>query len=152
MNLPFINISDLTLDVIDSVYAQANQRNISLKSTIDSDVLLPLDDKDWVCLVRNITENAIKYSPDKSKVMIALKKNKTNVTFEVKDKGIGIPENEIANLGERFYRSKNVGRIGGTGLGLAIVYQIVHKYNGTVNIASKLQKGTTVTILLPTKK
>lgn len=152
VNLPAINISDLTLDVLDSVYAQANLRSIVLKDSIDSNVLIPVNDKDWVCLVRNIIENAIKYSPDKSKVMIALKKNKTNVTFEVKDKGIGIPENEIANLGERFYRSKNVGRIGGTGLGLAIVYQIVHKYNGTVHINSKVQKGTTVTITLPIKK
>lgn len=150
-NLSTINVSDLTLDVIDSVYAQANQRSITLKNTIDSDVLVQIDDKDWVCLVRNLIENAIKYSPDKSKVAVSLNKNKNAINFEVKDKGIGIPNDELANLGERFYRGKNVGRIGGTGLGLAIVYQIVHKYNGTVDIISKTQKGTTVSIKLPIK-
>ena len=151
-NLPTVNISELTLDVIDSIYAQANQRNIILKNSIDPNVVLPVDDKDWVCMVRNIIENAIKYSPDKSKVSISLTLNKTHVSFMVKDKGIGIPSNEIDSLGERFYRGKNVGRIGGTGLGLAIVYQIVHKYNGTVQIDSKIQKGTSVTIKLPYKK
>lgn len=150
--LPTINISDLSLDVIDSVYAQANQHNISIKSNIDSEILLLIDDKDWVCLVRNIIENAIKYSPDKSSVVATLKSTKTHVILEVKDKGIGIPENEIANLGERFYRGKNVGRIGGTGLGLAIVYQIVSKYKGTINIASVHKKGTVVSIKLPLKK
>lgn len=151
-NLSSINISDLTLDVIDSVYAQANQRKIVLKDSIDSNVQISVDDKDWVCLVRNIIENAIKYSPDKSKIAISLKKNKNCIVFEVKDKGIGIPKDEIANLGERFYRGKNVGRIGGTGLGLAIVYQIAHKYNGLITIESKQQKGTLVRIKLPTKK
>jgi signal transduction histidine kinase len=151
-NLTSINVSDLTLDVIDSVYAQANQRRIQLKKSIEQNVLIPYDDKDWVCIVRNIIENAIKYSPDKSKIAISLNANKANIVFTVKDSGIGIPESEITNLGDRFYRGKNVGRIGGTGLGLAIVYQIVHKYQGSIDISSKLQKGTTVTIKLPKKK
>lgn len=151
-NLTNINVSNLTLDVIDSVYAQANQRNITLRNNIDTDVSVHIDDKDWVCMVRNIIENAIKYSPDKSKIVISLNKNKNFIIFEVKDKGIGIAKDEIINLGERFYRGKNVGRISGTGLGLAIVYQIVHKYNGVVEIISKPQKGTVVSIKLPCKQ
>lgn len=150
-NLSIINVSDLTSDVIDSVFAQANQRHIILKSSIEPSALLQVDDKDWVCLVRNIIENAIKYSADKSRISILLKKNKHFVIFEVKDRGIGIPGDEIANLGERFYRGKNVGRVGGTGLGLAIVYQIIHKYHGTIDISSKVKKGTTVLIKLPVK-
>ncbi|MDQ5886396.1 MAG: hypothetical protein QG628_793 [Patescibacteria group bacterium] len=147
-----INISDLTLDVLDSVYAQASQRNIKIKSSITADIRLPIDDKDWVCLVRNIIENAMKYSPDKSKIAIALTLNKSFVLFEVRDKGIGIPKDELTKLGERFYRGKNVGRIAGTGLGLAIVYQIVHKYYGDIDISSELNKGSFVVVKLPIKK
>lgn len=146
-----INISDLLLDVIDSVYAQSTQRKIVLKNNINQNVQLVIDDKDWVCMVRNIIENAIKYSPNKSLIHTSLKSYKTYVIFEVKDNGVGIPKDDIANLGERFYRGKNVGRISGTGLGLAIVYQIVAKYNGLVTIDSKLEKGTAVHIKLPAK-
>lgn len=149
---PLVNISDLVLDVLDSVYAQASQRGIVLRNRIDDGLTLPIDDKDWVCMARNIIENAIKYSSDKSSVAISLKKHKNSVEFTVKDKGIGIPKSELENLGERFYRGKNVGRTSGTGLGLAIVYQIVHKYNGVIEIQSELEKGTTVSVKLPDKR
>jgi len=152
INLPSVILSDLVLDVIDSVFAQASQRSIRIKSTIEPAVAMRIDDKDWICLVRNIIDNSIKYSSNKSLVSVHLQTIKSQIVFEVIDKGIGISKNEIANIGERFYRGKNVGRISGTGLGLAIVYQIVHKYKGTVDISSKPQHGTKITIKLPVKK
>lgn len=143
------NASELLLDVIESVTAQANKHKIKIKSKVEPQLYIPLTDRDYVCVVRNILENAIKYSPDRSTVRIQLKADRNHILLEVRDTGIGIPKEQLAHIGERFYRASNVGRKPGTGLGLAIVYQIVSSIKGTVDIKSDSTKGTAVSISLP---
>ncbi len=67
----------------------------------------------------------------------------------VKDHGIGIPTKDQILVGDRFYRATNTGEIDGTGLGLAIVQKILNSYGGSINISSKVNKGTTVSLSLP---
>jgi len=146
-----INISDLLLDTIDSVYPYSSQKDITIKASVSKALHIKISNKDWVCLARNIIENAVKYSPLHSVVRVNLKKGKQEITLSVEDSGIGIPKDEISKISERFYRAKNVGRESGTGLGLAIVQQITEKYGGNVHITSSSQKGTRVIVKLPVK-
>lgn len=146
------NISDLLLDVTDSVYAQASERNIKIDTNVGPSIHMTIADNDWVCIVRNILENAIKYSHDDSTVHVMLQATKQEIVLRVKDRGIGIPKSQLSHIGERFYRGSNVGRRTGTGLGVAIVQQIVERYRGDMDIQSSPKKGTTVTVRIPTKE
>jgi signal transduction histidine kinase len=147
-----IDLSELLLDVIDSKYAQAKLRKIRFKQTITPKIRFVITDSDWVCIAQNLIDNAIKYSKDASIITIKLTHTKQTVTLSVQDKGIGIPADQIAHIGERFFRSTNVGRTPGTGLGMAIVSQIVESYHGALTIKSTPGKGSTFAVSLPVKK
>ncbi|MCY7422264.1 MAG: PAS domain S-box protein [Chitinophagaceae bacterium] len=101
--------------------------------------------------IENIISNAYKYS-DKGNLMLAITFAKTQVKIQVTDKGIGIPAEDVKNLFQPFYRATNTSEIDGTGLGLAIVKEFVEKHNGKIFISSKLNKGTTVSVILPLKQ
>jgi len=98
----------------------------------------------------NLLDNAVKYT-EKGKIVLALKRKDETVEIIVEDTGIGIPQEQLARIFERFYvvdksRSK---KFGGTGLGLSIVKHIVLSHKGTIAVESSLAKGTTFTISLP---
>lgn len=143
------NASELLHDVLESVMAQASKRKITIKPKIQPHVFSSLSDRDYICVTRNILENAIKYSPNRSTVSVGLMTRKNQLVLTIKDSGIGIPTDQLPHIGERFYRAGNVGRTSGTGLGLAIVYQIIHSSRGTIAIKSTVNKGTVVTVTLP---
>ncbi|MDA7788088.1 ATP-binding protein [Sphingomonadaceae bacterium] len=103
-------------------------------------------------LVRNLVDNALKYGRIDGKVAIALEMaDSDRAVLTVRDTGEGIPAEHLPHLTRRFYRT-DPGRSrasGGTGLGLAIVKHIVERHRGKLDIASKLGKGTTITVRLP---
>lgn len=96
-----------------------------------------------------LLDNAIKYSHDKIEVF--LERNHENAIIHIKDYGIGIPENEIANIFERFYRVDKARsrETGGSGLGLHIAKSIIKLHKGDIKIKSKEGSGTDVEVLLP---
>jgi signal transduction histidine kinase len=101
-------------------------------------------------VVANVLGNAVKYSPGGGAVRVALTRDGPAAALSVRDSGIGIPEQELGRVFERFYRASNVaGRIAGTGIGLAGVRQIVHEHGGTIAIESALGAGTHITIRVP---
>ena len=146
------DLSELLLDVIDSKIAQANQRGIKIKYTVSPRISLVMTDVDWICIAQNLIDNAIKYSNDSGVISIGLAQKKQNIVLTVQDRGIGIPAEQIDHIGQRFFRSSNVGRTPGTGLGMAIVHQILESYNGEMSISSKPGKGSTFTVILESKK
>lgn len=146
------DISSLLLDVIDSEYAQASQRGIKIQAKVTKNIQIVISDTDWVCIARNLIDNAVKYSRDNSVVSVTLTHQKQSVILKVRDRGIGIPADQLSQIGERFYRGTNVGRISGTGLGLAIVSETLHAYGGSLSLESKPAKGTTVTAVLSSVK
>lgn len=143
------DISQLIEEVVEELQPIASKKNIKLNLKSSSDIEKRIVPTDYVRLVKNIVDNAIKYSPNGSTVRISQEKVKSTIRIVVKDSGIGIPANELEHIGERFYRAKNVGAIDGTGLGFAIVAKIIRSYNGTFEITSVANKGTTVTVSLP---
>jgi signal transduction histidine kinase len=123
-------------------------RNIILSSP-DHSVLLNLDPKLVRHILMNLLSNAIKYSPKNKDINIRIEENDQYVSFEIKDQGIGIPEEEQDKLFERFFRAKNAQNIQGTGLGLNIVKQYVELMNGTIDFKSKTNLGTTFLVKFP---
>ncbi|GBE57373.1 sensor histidine kinase YycG [bacterium BMS3Abin01] len=99
-------------------------------------------------LVRILVDNALKYSPEGSTVMVAGTANDTTVSFTVADQGSGIPERELSRVFERFYRGKSAGRIRGTGLGLSIAHELARLMNGDIQVRST-SRGTSITVTLP---
>ena len=144
------DVSELIEEVIEELQPIASRKKIKLELATDPRIVKRIVPTDYVRMVKNIVENAIKYSPSTSIVQISQEKIKNTIRITVKDSGIGIPSEELEHIGERFYRAKNVGTVDGTGLGFAIVAKIIRSYNGSFEITSKLSKGTTVTVNLPT--
>jgi signal transduction histidine kinase len=97
----------------------------------------------------NLISNAIKYSPEGGLVEISGKTGSGTIDICVVDHGIGIPAGELHRVRERFFRGSNAGSIAGTGIGLSLVQQIVDQHGGRMTIASELDRGTKVTVLLP---
>jgi two-component system, OmpR family, phosphate regulon sensor histidine kinase PhoR len=99
----------------------------------------------------NLLENAIKYSKDKREVLIAIENQPGFVKIQVKDKGIGIPEQDLEHIFGRFYTVNKAEskKLGGSGLGLSIVETIVEKHFGKVYVESRIGEGSTFTMLLP---
>ena len=101
-------------------------------------------------ILSNLLSNAIKYSPEGGEVTLSVTGSNSHVTFEVQDRGIGIPTEHREKLFERFERAKNVGKIKGTGLGLNIVKNLVDLHCGEINVESEVGEGTKFTVTLPT--
>ncbi len=107
------------------------------------------DDKLLRHIFGNLLSNAVKYSPDGGEVSFEVRREGGETVFRVRDRGIGIPADEIPHLFESFHRATNVGSIQGTGLGLAIVKNAVEVHHGRIEVTSELGQGTTFTVRLP---
>jgi PAS domain S-box-containing protein len=97
----------------------------------------------------NLLSNAIKYSPENSMIDITINENDESLLLEVKDEGMGIPEDEQDDLFERFFRAKNALNIQGTGLGLHIVQKYVDLLNGKITFESQENRGTIFLVTIP---
>jgi PAS domain S-box-containing protein len=108
-----------------------------------------MDEKLLRQILSNVLSNALKYSPPGKPVRFELDCQEEEATFRIRDQGIGIPEQDQRQLFEAFHRAGNVGNVPGTGLGLTIVKKSVDLQGGTIVVASQINVGTTVTIVLP---
>jgi signal transduction histidine kinase len=97
----------------------------------------------------NLLSNASKFSPENSIIHVHGKAANGQLGISVKDNGIGISNEDLQHLFERFFRAKNASNIQGTGLGLHIVVKYLDLMNGTIDVQSELNEGTTFTIRIP---
>lgn len=114
--------------------------------------IIAVMDKDGLeQVLLNILTNAIKYTPEKKKILIDAYQKDRQAYVVVEDSGIGIPQEEIPRIFERFYRvdKARAREMGGTGLGLSIAKQIIEEHRGGIEIESSMGKGTKVTIRIP---
>ena len=100
-------------------------------------------------MITNLLSNAVKYSGSQPKVTLSVTCRSGDITFQVQDRGIGIPETDQARLYEAFYRGTNVGNIAGTGLGLSVVNACLQLHQGILICDSQIDQGTTFKIILP---
>lgn len=117
----------------------------------DEDVVIHANKAYLEQMLINIIDNAIKYSPSNSTITIIIKQLTAGVSIEVKDRGVGIPADELPFVFNRFYRvdRSRSSKIPGSGLGLAIVKSIIDYHQGNIEIKSELGKGTEIFIQLP---
>lgn len=100
-------------------------------------------------IISNLLSNAVKYSEPGKEVMLKISIKESTFVVEVRDQGIGIPEEDKKYLFQPFHRSKNVEKMKGTGLGLVIVKKCVDTMKGNINVESMEGKGTVITVELP---
>ena len=101
-------------------------------------------------VIENLLNNAYKYSTQGNLTLKIMYEEKS-VNLHITDTGIGIPEEDVKNMFQPFYRASNTYEMEGTGLGLSIVKEFVEKHGGSIFLTSELNKGTTVSVILPTE-
>ena len=147
-----VALDTVVAEAVDGCRMRANARGITLAS-VGSRGLSVLGDEDLlVTALRNLLENAVAYSPEKTRVVITTRKTpEGHAELSVADQGIGIPERDLERIFERFYRvdPARSRATGGTGLGLAIVKHVMAAHNGKVTVRSVEGDGSTFTLYIP---
>ena len=149
-NYSEINFSEI---INDSVFFANNLgTSHTIKVEGDSDFMVYADKSRIEQVITNLLSNAIKYSPQSNSVIIKVSHTEFQLQVAVTDFGIGIPEENLELLFERFYRvDENSIEFSGLGLGLYIAHQIIKRHDGKIWIASKLGKGSTFSFTIPLK-
>lgn len=129
---------------------QHPEREIRFETTI-SNVIVEVDPDRIRQVIDNLVSNALKYSPEESDVLIQVSLEEDSVVTTVRDRGIGIPEDEIPHLFERFHRARNVSSryYGGLGLGLYIAKAIIEAHDGSIEVSSEEGVGSRFVLRLP---
>ncbi len=133
----------------------AEASNVKIK--LEAEENLPkifADSRQFDQIIKNFIDNGIKYSKGGGEIKISVKKQGKNLYFEIKDNGIGIPEEDQKYIFQKFFRSKNVltHETQGSGLGLFIAKSAIERSGGKVGFKSQLNKGTVFWFTLPIKK
>lgn len=150
LDITQINPAEIAQKAVRSFEAEI--RNKKLNVLVEGQCSDISADRDRLSQVfTNLLSNAVKYTPEGGNIKITVSETDRNVCIKFKDNGIGIAEEEIPFVFERFYRAdKSRNRLtGGSGIGLAIVKSIVAAHGGTVEAESKLNEGTSFTVTLP---
>jgi two-component system phosphate regulon sensor histidine kinase PhoR len=147
-----IDVCSAAENVVDMLREIAKKKDVNIELDCDEDCAELFGNAGWFKqMLINLIDNGIKYTSDKGNVWVRLQNNSDELIISVKDDGIGIPEDHIDRLFERFYRvdkarSRNVG---GTGLGLAIVKHVVLSFEGKIEVESQYGKGTEFKVRIP---
>ena len=147
------NILDLVNDAINECEYAANKKQIKLHINCSSSIIFNLNKRLIQESVVNLIYNAIRYSDNEKIVKVDVKIISNNLHISVKDKGIGIPKNELDHIFKRFYcvDKSHSKATGGTGLGLSIVKHIMNLHSGKVVVESNVGKGSNFTLIIPKK-
>ncbi len=152
MELKPYSIKLIITRVVSALSKQAKSKSISVEVNIPEDFpSVMVDETKMTQVFFNLLDNAIKYTEKNGKIEVTGLLRSNSVEISVADNGIGIPEEDLPRIFERFYRVDKARsrELGGTGLGLAIVKHIAQAHNGSVRIKSILGKGSTFTVELP---
>ncbi|WP_459195466.1 sensor histidine kinase [Wukongibacter baidiensis] len=153
LDYQLIYVNYLVQKVIGSLKPLADKKNIEISFEEKVRIQVMLDKFKIQQSLINILANAIKYTPENGKVEVEIYAEKDNFVIKVKDTGIGIPEDELPFIFDRFYRVDKARdrKTGGTGLGLSITQQLIALHQGEIKVESVVNEGTTFNIVLPLK-
>ncbi len=149
------DLGELVKKCIEKLKFEIEKKGHNVECFVTASVPPVLADKDGIeRVVLNILSNAIKYTPDNGMIKVYVGFVYNDAYIKVIDNGIGIPEEDLDRIFERFYRVDKARsrELGGTGLGLSIAKEILDKNKGSIDIKSKIRKGTEVVIRIPAKK
>jgi signal transduction histidine kinase len=145
------SVADLLYERRDVMMSKAQETNIQVRVDIPNDMPLMEADRDKIKQVLlNLLSNAIKYNRPNGTVIVTGNFDAADISITVQDTGVGIPEESVPHLFEKFYRVREQeGKTGGTGLGLSITKQIIQGHNGRIEVKSKMGVGTSFTVYIP---
>ena len=142
-------VGELVDRACQAVEAEALKKGILIRQPETDRIICKFDMKWTLEAVRNILENALKYSPEGSEVQIEIAPNEAFTCISIQDEGIGIREEEQGLVFERFYRSRDVKKEPGMGIGLYLAREIISRQGGYIEARSEYAKGTCFCIYLP---
>lgn len=147
-----VSTETIAIRALNNIVKNATAKKVAIENTVTS-IDIYANQENIIDALTILLDNAVKYSPAGSKVMLSAKKSGKQVCIIVSDNGQGIKSSELPHIFERFYRadsSRSKSKVQGFGLGLAIAKNIVELNNGSIRAQSKIGKGSTFTIKLPT--
>ncbi|MBE5868846.1 MAG: two-component sensor histidine kinase [Lachnospiraceae bacterium] len=151
LNITSVNMNELLELILKRLRPIARKRDVEIVFESIRPVMAEVDEVKITLAITNLVENAIKYNNEHGWVKVILDADHQEVLIEVTDSGIGIPEEALAHIYERFYRvDKSHSReIGGTGLGLSITRNVVLMHRGTISVSSTMGEGTCFKVAIP---
>jgi len=143
-----LNLEEFCRNLIESL-EHSSGRSHSIRFRFEGDPMVTLDERLLSEVVGNLLGNALKYSPLESPIDFDVSAGEDRYRFTVEDRGIGIPEPDLPRLFDSFFRASNANQIEGSGLGLTVVKKALDVQNGTVEVESRLGRGTKFVVLVP---
>jgi len=145
-----VDVTDLINSALNDLNYWLVEKDFTVDTELEENVIITADNDAIQQVIINLLDNAIKYSWKNKEIRVSLVSDKDKIRMEFEDKGIGIPEDEIKSIFEKFYRVNKTMKdgIGGTGLGLTLVKEIIEAHNGEILVESKLNEGSKFTVLL----
>jgi signal transduction histidine kinase len=148
-----LDLSDVVADVVDQFQIPAEEKGVELKAELAPGAVAQVDRIQVERLISNLLSNAVKYTPKGGQVTVHTGMDATPgwIRLVVEDTGVGIPEEHLPHIFDRFYRVRNAqtNHVEGLGLGLSFVAWIVSAHGGTITAESKLGQGSRFIVRLP---
>lgn len=146
-----VNLAEIAKMAMDTMEPYAIQRSVKMKLDVQGDPQLLADANEMEIVFNNLISNAVKYNKDGGKVQVCICDRGKDLEIKVSDNGIGMSEEDSDKIFQDFVRIKNskTKEITGSGLGLSITRKMIEQYNGTIEVESKPDEGTTFTVSLP---
>lgn len=149
------DVAHLVSQQVKAFQKEEIQKDIKIQTHIDTDIPLLSLDKDALSqALNNLLDNALKFSPAGKEISVRVRKEPENVFIEIKDIGIGIPQEEMDKIFDKFYQGRSALKqsVKGTGLGLTLVKHTVEAHGGRISVKSKVGQGSTFSLMFPIKK
>lgn len=151
MEFEEVNLREILTELASDIEVLCQEKSIRCQLQVPFDLFIKGDGVSLRELFHNLLNNAIRYTTPGEEILLTLSQKSHNACVAIKDTGIGIPEEHLKHIFERFYRvDKSRSRSeGGTGLGLAICQRIAELHDGTIKVESKVGEGSTFSVFLP---
>jgi two-component system phosphate regulon sensor histidine kinase PhoR len=152
LNKQVTDLGRMLNEVLSKIRPQVAEKQLTLEVLLPEKLPEPVLDKDKVATVLvNLLGNAVKYTPAGGRITFRVHATDQQLEIDVEDTGVGIAEDEVAKVFDKFFRSGDprVQEQTGTGLGLALAQEVVRLHGGRISVDSELNKGSTFTVLLP---
>lgn len=145
-----LSVNQIILNVLEDIMPIAETKNLNIGVKSKQDVSLSMNEADLICIVKNLLDNAISYTPNGGQIDLSISKESNNVIFEIEDSGQGIPDNDKERVFDRFYRILG-NNSQGSGLGLSIVKTIINRVEGKIVLldSDNFTSGLKVRVYLP---
>jgi two-component system phosphate regulon sensor histidine kinase PhoR len=152
LNKQVTELGRMLNEVLTKIRPQVEEKALALEVVLPEKMPEPELDKDKIAAVLvNLLGNAVKYTPEGGRVTFRVNIKDQNIEIGIEDSGVGIAEDEIGKVFDKFFRSNDprVQAQTGTGLGLALAQEVVRLHGGKITVESELNKGSTFTVTLP---